>query len=513
MKSWLAVLDASMKRSVAAPFGWVGDTSKVPTAFVFAGKSYNKDGTVTEVGWADPEMKAVYTPAGNIEPWMELMKIVSDQKRAELEVIALVSFASPLLQLAGQSAGLLSAWSETGAFKSSAVHLGTSVWGSAQSSKIPADISINALFGNLANKHNLPAYLDDATKEVMKGVRERARVMTAGQEPARMDRNRNLRPVRKWNMLCAVVANTGLGDDMVLHVTDTSAGFVRVFEYAVNDSAAVLEASTYTDTHVTHVQDQLVYNFGHMGMRYAALLGHQGARVKKLVMDANEAWEAKLKTRKPERFWRAMCACILVSAQLANECGATFNIDLLEPFLTEKFMEMRARLGTRTTMAGGGYDMVIDALTEFLKRMSQHSVWSETIPTGSGRKPMVHTYKSPEHQKETHVHWIPDDRVVYISLGKFEEYVKREELPYGLLKRGLTNHFRMHSQRGNIGACTSFAQGQETVMRIPVPPGSPLEDLMFSCVPADKRPADYVETLPAAMTVAETDLDLVRRMT
>jgi hypothetical protein len=369
-----------------------------------------------------------------------------------------------------------------------------------------SDISFNSLIGRLADLRNLPTYLDDADQKVMGAVRDRVRTVTEGKEPGRMDRNRNQKLQRNWHALFSVTANAALGDDIIFKIKDTSAAFVRVFEYYV----PVVEKTTLTSAYVEAVQHKLQYNFGQMGMRYSAILGHQSERVKKLVDEANEEWEAKLQTRAVERFWRSFCACVMVGAKLANECGAAFNLDLMAPFLYDRFMELRDKMMTSTSMAGGGEDFVVDTLTDFLKTMEAHSIWSHAIPGGSGRKPAVATYKTPAFDTDIHVHWIPDSRAVRISRDKFAEYLDGKERTAGVVIKGLRDHFKMTIARGTIGAGTTRAQGPETLMMMDVPPGSIWEELLFKWVPDDKRPNDYDPGPPGS--VAAADLALVRQM-
>ena len=90
-------LRARQKSRESVAYGWHklnGDT----VGWAYNGVIRMNDSTTPlPSSLGDTETRKLYTPSGDVEIWKKALKLVTDQHRPDIEVIAAAAFASPLL--------------------------------------------------------------------------------------------------------------------------------------------------------------------------------------------------------------------------------------------------------------------------------------------------------------------------------------------------------------------------------------------------------------------------------
>ena len=165
MSSWMDNFHRKKDVREACAFGWLKETDKGITGWAYGGVILKQDGTKVTSAPGDPAVRKLYTPIGNLETWFKNLKLVTDQHRPAIEVIAAAAFASPLLQFTGHYSGALVAFSQSGGNKSTAVNVGGAVWGHPKLTKEVAETSSNSLRGKMTELSNLPFYWDDVSED------------------------------------------------------------------------------------------------------------------------------------------------------------------------------------------------------------------------------------------------------------------------------------------------------------------------------------------------------------
>ena len=446
MASWLELLDAEKKRLATVPYGWVMENGKA-AGFAYNGTVYRRDGNDHPAGTPDAVLKATYTPQGTIEPWREAMKVITDQHRPALEALVAMAFGAPLLPFAGQYAGILIGWGESGAHKSTALRTGLAVWGNPKFAKDVPSASNVFIEGRLSSLKNLPMVWDELSDpEKLERVVRIAGSITEGVAGGKQKQDKSNREMGDWASLVTIGANTCVWDVAVKVTKSTDAQLRRMFEMKVPKVEGTLRKSD-----VASLTLSLDNNYGWAGVMYAEYLGRNPEQVEKVTKEIMHRLEDELEVKDEERFWCAVVGTLVAGAELANRvCGANFNIGEMYLYLKEAFLRLRREI-VKLAVIGGSEVNVSAVLTQFFKAFPDNHVWIDKKPAGRGR-PMVKVIHQHDvlHSKAVHIRWIRDDRVLQISHRQLENSwpTGGDGRPRGTLWRGCAGATRRPS-RGN----------------------------------------------------------------
>ena len=495
MASWLELLDAEKKRLTTIPYGWVMEDGE-PVGFAYNKIVFRKDGQDHPAGTPDRELEKVYTPAGKIGPWREAMKVITDQKRPALEALVAMAFGAPLLPFAGQYAGILSAWGESAAHKSTALRTGLAVWGNPKFAKDVPSASNVYIEGRLAALKNLPMVWDELSDpEKLERVVRMAGGITEGVAGGKKYQDRSNRPTGDWCSLVVLGVNTSAWDEAIRVTKATDAQLRRLFEMKVPKVEGHLRKSD-----VASLIQTLDYNYGWAGLQYAEYLGRHPEDVRVAVKAIQHQLEDELQVKDEERFWCAVAATIVTGAELANRvCAVGFDVGELYMYMKGAFLRLREEI-KKHAVVGGSEVNVSALLTQFFKAFPNNHVWIASRPVGRGR-PLVKVIHQHDvlHPVSAHIRWIRDERLLQISQSKFKEFVERLEI-YGqqIVMDGLSEHYKatVPAQRADLAAGTAQQGGPETVIEIPVMPGSALEQQLYNWTPLAELPANLGQPAP-----------------
>jgi len=533
--SWISKLRDAQKATSSLPFGWLIENGK-RRGFVYGGVIMRDDGTDSPSGYGDPEIRKQYSPTGQLTPWLDALKVILDQKRPELECIVATAFAAPLMICPGEYNMLLSVYGDTGAGKSSAMQVATSVWGHPKTAKEVTMTTARSAVGKLGELRNLPLYWDE-----IKNKKTQIKVFdtifgTEGVGPGRMTSDTSQRAKTDWQTMMCICANLSFIDCVAKELRQSAAGMQRVMEYKIKKvpPTALGQLQSYD---ATRIMQHLEYNYGVMGLKYSKMLASDPVAIDGYVMKVVDSFARELGTVQEERFWAAGSGVILAGAGLANELlkasgfAGQFDLVTMRKLLKDTVIHMRTRI-IDENVEGGTVDNTESTLTAFLKAFTAETVYTDTYPMGQG-KPKLVTVLEPapslQHPKPIQVHWVVNDRLLRIGREAFTKWMGENNMSAADVMDGLKTHFKMTATKSRLAAGTLYPCGRELIMTIPVPSGSPLEEQLFAhggmpegwvpgAPPAKAPRFDSVnpplsELAQRAADQAAKDLELVRNKT
>lgn len=475
LMSWYTKLHDADEATVSVPFGW-WTVEGERHGFVFGGLIMKDDGPPSPAGMGDTSLREAYQPMGDIWPWIDACKMVTDQKRPELDAIIAASFAAPLMVVPGEYSALLSAWGATGVGKSTAIKVGQSVWGHPKKTKEVTASTSKSVIHKMGQLRNLPVYWDEVTNK-----KSQAKVFdtffsgSEGIGPGRLTADIEQRDRADWQTLLIICSNLSFVDHIVGEQRTTTAGMYRVFEYYI--PSVMPDAPGQIDTmDASRLTQALESNYGAVGMLYAERLATNPKEIDKFTLSLCREFSVAIKATKEERFWVALCGILLAGASYANEFGAQIDINALHSFLMVAYQKNRDRM-LDEGVEGGTRVNTEEALTGFIKAHVENALYTDTFPAGKGRpKPVVDIFgPDPHRPRPIHVQWAVDDRKLRISRPEFFKYLHEKSISAIQIINGLKDFFGATVSYSVLGAGTVHGGGQEHVITLPIPPNSPLE--------------------------------------
>jgi len=505
--SWLAKLHAANAAQTCAPFGWHIDVAGVVKGFSYGGILYGTNGLQSPAGAIDPVLKDMYAPKGSADPWIDAFKLITDQKRPGLETIVAASFASTLMYGSGEYVGMISVYGDTGAGKTSAMRVATAVWGNPKLAKENEGATEKSVLHRLGQLRNLPYMWDEIKDENAQAKVFTIAYRSGGKDNGRLTQQVEQRKVGTWENIVVIASNPSFCNYVLTKNPDTAAGLVRVFEYKETKPSKKAPGQI-RGSDAGRVLRLLDDNYGEMGKRWAMFIATNRDLCYQKVK-AETHWfedavnDPDLNTNE-ERFWISICAALQSAAELANvHLGLNFDAVALRKFLVEKYREQRA--GAREDHAeGGSADWTEDLLTAFLKAYHRSTLRTESIYMGAGKIPTIgYLIPLPETGYPVHIQWTTNPGTLLFSQREFYEWVRRQKSETRLVKHGLMKHFGATFGRATLGAGTTYREGQEMLISLPVPPGTALWRLMTGS--PDPGPVTAAVTSDITLMVANPD--------
>jgi hypothetical protein len=316
--SWIQRLHNMRTPKLAADvFGW----GPQQTNFTYGGVTYS-DQPPKQAFFRDASSFQYYQPVGELEPWKEAAKALTDQHRPCSDAILATAFGAPLVPFTGMPGLLFSAYSLlSGIGKSTALKVAQAVWGHPVKGMNMLDDTGNAIMKKLADIQSIPLMWDELKMrtEIDEFVKLLFR-LTQGREKARLTRDAAARSVGSFSTLMVCTTNESLAEAMGRAVGSTEAGANRVFEIEVDPIPqwALGSASVWN-----LLIAKLHSNYGKAGEVYAQWLPANTDRINTVVSAVMGYFESKLQAKPDERFWIATMAAVWSGATFANQLQLT----------------------------------------------------------------------------------------------------------------------------------------------------------------------------------------------
>lgn len=448
-------------------FGWAIKGGKLE-GFVYGGYLWSS-GVPRPAANIDPVLASQYLPVGDLQPWADASKLITNQKRPALDAILASAFAAPLIRFTGQSGVLLSTYSMlSGIGKSTALRIAQAVWGSPIKAVQSLGDTQNSVLRKMGDTRNLPLYWDELkTKEDTQKFSTLAFQLSLGKEKSRLQADTSYRDPGTWQTLLCSTSNDSILAYILTQTKTTAAGLYRVFEFEV-PAGTQGQISTSDASNIVAALNE---NFGQAGLIYAGFLGTQHMRCAAEVAAYSIALEKHFNIQPDERFWLALLTTLMMGAKYGNELGLT-NIDLgaLLRFLSKSFQGMRQE----RTMSH--VDMKVDAnvlgiVARYLNdRRHGYTVVTDTMWRQAGR-PAGLMIKLGENCdttriRSTEIHVAEKDKVVRMAKGPWDDWLAERGLTPSLINKQLTDQFGAITARMKLGVGTPVTSATEVCIEL-----------------------------------------------
>ena len=206
-----------------------------------------------------------------------------------------------------------------------------------------------------------------------------------------------------------------------------TAGVNRVFEYWVTKNAPDAPGMI-SDTIATQRIDKLRHNYGQMGLLYARYLALNHKTILQQITQAALDFERDLVSTQEERLWIALCACLLVGAELGNKLGASFDPPALRKFLMDVYAKQRS-IRDGANLTAGSKDSAEDILTYYLKTKvgRKQCIWTDSMNVTFGRPKECVLLKGPPENTQNDgimVRFNVGARQVVLAKRDFRDYCR-----------------------------------------------------------------------------------------
>lgn len=455
--SWISKLKKTKDAIVnTSPFGWNVSNGKVE-GFVYGGKLY----TPTDVRAAQsPDVASArsYTPVGDIQPWINAAKLITDQKRPALDAIVASSFGAPLVRFTDMLGLMMNCVGESGIGKSTAVDVGLTVWGHRVKAKNVLVDTDNSVMNKIGELRSLPIFWDDLQPEATRRYGRMTFQVTYGKEKDRLNQNAKRREAGTWQTLMISTSNNSLLDFLTENSNaTTTAGIYRLFEIKVDRNHGLGQIAK---ADAARLIGKLTDNYGRVGEAYAEYLGANFEALEEEVLEFQKALDVEVDASNEERLWTCTITCVCIGARVANRLGFTeFDEDALREFMIATLRKMRTELKDR------GVDMtdklnVSSILSSFLNQYRQrNTLFTNIIHKGQGRPSpgSIKIVGDTSRLDAIYVHIGLEDKMMRINSTAMGDWLKSKDISRHAFTSALKEQYGMRVIHAIIGGGTALA--------------------------------------------------------
>ena len=467
--SWIEKLQKTKSAVVSAsPYGWSRDNKSNIEGFVYGGSLWMPTGDRGAAN-PDPVLSRRYKPTGGMEPWIAAAKMITDQKRPELDAIIASAFAAPLVTFCHEPAILMSTYSpKSGIGKTTALKVAQAVWGHPIRAMQGLDDTHNFVMGKAGQLQSLPLYWDELkTEEDSKRFVKLAFDLTRQKEKDRMTQSATMRESGAHQTLLVSASNESIMSHVIQKTKNTAAGIYRVFEFEVAASKGIGQIN---QADASRLVGKLEDHYGQVGLEYARYLGSNHPAIEKDIEAFYKAIGDEISTSNEERFWRVMLAVLLKGAEYANKLGFT-NID---GFALKKFL-FKVVEGLRNEKDATPVDMansfnVSNILAQFLNaNRARHTLRTNKIHTGRGKPPKgtieIKTIH-PERLDAIYIHVGVEDKTLRISKTFLEKWLQDSGYSSHTTLKSFKEAFAAVGVQARMASGTDYAGAAEFLIEI-----------------------------------------------
>jgi len=464
LMSWIEELRRNrMYIEAPPPFGWVTDEDGEYLGLAVAGTVYQVDGSEAPAQPGDRKINESYRPKGSIEKWRESAEFVT-KDRPDLQALVAAAFAAPLMEFVGESA-VMSVWSSrSGARKTSAFRIGTSVWCNPITGMSAIRDTTNSVQHSLGETRIMPVYWDEihaAGRDQIATMVEMVFNITQGRGRSRLDPTIQQRDVGFWRTLMVLSANRSIGEMIEQDRAHTNAGALRIFEFQMEPQGnAALEASTLVA--------QVERNYGHAGRIFAAWVVQHIPEVRKFVEELRRHLGRDLHHVDPnERFHVAAVLGLVAGAHIASKQLKLLDLDVkaIYRFLVDQLLEQRF-----ARMEDAPLDDEAKHLARTFERfmsdcVDELMVTQSFSPVGRPRVGMigqdrVKVIKSPGQQSaRAMIHIGLDEQKLHLDHNRFKEWCFENKLSAKAMFILMDKLWPVHRTRAILGVGTNWSSG------------------------------------------------------
>lgn len=296
-------------------FGWRDVLSAEPK-FVVGNGFIDKDGTVHPAAFPNYLRNASTAVAafGDINKWKEGFNVYKTIPNSEAFIFtAMMGFAAPLMALTPYAGVLYNMVGESGAGKSAALSVMTSVWGIPHPQRININDTQIATYNTIGYLNSVPVAFDESTNMEASIASQFALNFTGGRGKDRAGRDgQNKENHVTWDTIVVSTSNTSMYSKFTAARKGYNAEAMRLFEVPVP-----MGNPRYKEQ-MDRALALLKGNYGMAGREYIATVMRNR---EKLATAIEEKANMILKITggsNAERFWATLLACVYVGGLVAK---------------------------------------------------------------------------------------------------------------------------------------------------------------------------------------------------
>ena len=300
------------KKVITVPLqaGWQENGS-----FVYNGRIFNKDGTVTTVPMPGLEnITRITTPKGNLEDWRKVWNMFIERKMYTLLAVALDSFGCPLMHFT-EYEGFV--WhigaNKSGTGKSLTLSAKAGVWGHPVHYRTGKGTSPVAMQNRAGNLNSMPLLVDEITGQHRKDMEWAPAFifdMSEGKGKERMEAGANKERVNDttWGLTCTLTSNENLTDYMAGARKFSSNGeLLRMLEWTPN-------VKLHWTPEEREILKLLKRNYGVAGEAWVRWMVQNRKTIKDLMPQVHTHLEKEFNFTDDERYWHVACTEVVAAA-------------------------------------------------------------------------------------------------------------------------------------------------------------------------------------------------------
>lgn len=299
-------------------FGWRDLTGPEPK-FVVGNGYVDKEGVVHPAAFPSYLRSAATAVAqhGDTQLWKDGFNVYLKVPHSDAYIFtAMMGFAAPLMALTPYAGVLFNMVGESGAGKSAALSIMTSVWGKPN----PARVNINdtqiAMYNTIGYLNSVPVAFDEVTNMDAVVASQFALNFTGGRGKDRAGRDgQNKDNHVTWDTVVVCSSNTSMYAKFTAARRGYNAEAMRLFEVKVPESD--MSYKSIVDAAIAKIEG----NYGMAGRIYIPKIMRNREALAKMVEDKANAILRQTGGTVGERFWATLLACVNIGGTVAKSMG------------------------------------------------------------------------------------------------------------------------------------------------------------------------------------------------
>ena len=291
-------------------------------SFVLGETSYHQDGTTTPVTLAPTvgDYREAFVGRGSAELWKAAVAPFGKSMPHAFGI--LTGFASPLMRFTSYDGAVVNLLGETGCGKSTVQQIVASIYGEYRLLDMKHADTAMSKFRRLGIYSSLPATIDEITNVHPEELSSFIYQVSQGRERNRLrnDGTERTNP-HTWQTIVLSSSNRSIYEALSAYRADTQAESIRALEIQT------IRTPTLTRELVDNARLITRDNFGMVGIQWIRHVSMNQDRLSAEVRAMQEAVFKLLNAKTHHRYWVAVIACAIVSADELRKLGI-FNVSI-----------------------------------------------------------------------------------------------------------------------------------------------------------------------------------------
>lgn len=308
-------------------FGWRDVHGENPK-FVVGNGFIDKEGITHPAAFPSYLRNAATSVAtyGSLDKWKNAFGVYNRIPNSEPFIFAaMMGFAAPGMALTPYAGVLFNMVGASGAGKSAALRIMSSVWGMPHEARVNVNDTQIAMYNTIGYLNAVPVAFDEVTTMDAQVASQFALNFTGGRGKERAGRDgQNKDNHVTWDTIVVCSSNTSMYSKFTMARKGYNAEAMRLFEVNVPDSKEEYKSM------MDNAQATLRENYGMAGRAFIGMVMRNREKISKAIETKANWVLAQTKGSNSERFWATLVACVYVMGSIAKKQGLhTYDMDEL----------------------------------------------------------------------------------------------------------------------------------------------------------------------------------------